>query len=70
MPFVAQSGAHAWASWFKIGDGGIVINLRKLDTVEINMERGEATLGAGVTIVDGLRAAKEKRAHLSRCLEA
>ena len=69
VPFVAQSGGHAWSSWFRIDDGGLVINLRKLSTVDIDMEKGEAVLGGGVTMVDVLRAAKEKKAHIGEFLK-
>jgi FAD/FMN-containing dehydrogenase len=65
VPFVAQSGAHAWSDWFRTNDSGIVINMRKLNSAEIDMEKGSAVLGGGITVVEAARAAKLAKAHLS-----
>ena len=64
VPFVAQSGGHAWASWFKINSGGIVINMRKLNTVDIDTEKGLAVIGGGAVVQEVVDAAKSQKSHI------
>jgi hypothetical protein len=65
VPFCAQSGAHGSSTWFKLDSSGIVINMRKLNTVEVDMEKKEAVLGGGVVMLDVLKAGKQNKAHIS-----
>ncbi len=62
---MAQSGGHAWSTWFKIDASGIVINLRKLNSAEVDAEKLTGTFGGGVTVQETMIAAKAKGCHLS-----
>jgi hypothetical protein len=66
VPFVAQSGGHGCSSWYKIGSDGIVINMRKLNSVQVDREMGSAVIGGGALVQELLTAAKEKKAHIGK----
>ncbi len=68
IPFLAQSGGHAWSSRFLIGQDGIVISLRRLNSVVVDLEKGTAIIGAGANVGEVMRAAKEKGAHVGENL--
>jgi FAD/FMN-containing dehydrogenase len=63
--FVAQSGGHAWAHWFRTGDDGVVINMRGLNSVTIAEDKASATLGGGAIVGEVMRACGAAGAHVS-----
>lgn len=66
IPFVAQSGAHAWATTFRIDESGIVVNMRTaFAKVEVDSDALVATVGGGATVQEFMRAGKEKKCHAS-----
>ena len=48
MPLRVRSGGHCLEGWSTL-DGGLVIDVSELTTVEIDVERRTATVGAGLT---------------------
>jgi len=65
VPFVAQSGGHAWADWFRLGSEGIVINLRALNGVVVDADRGVAVIQGGATVGEVMNAAGAAGVHVS-----
>ena len=47
----ARSGGHSYAGYSTLSDG-VVLDLRKLDWVNLDQTAGTATIGAGVQIID------------------
>ncbi|OTB08086.1 hypothetical protein M426DRAFT_71296 [Hypoxylon sp. CI-4A] len=58
-PFFAQSGGHGWSSAWKIGQDGILINLRGLNTVTFSDDKTQATVGGGAIMKEVIDAAYE-----------
>lgn len=48
MPFLAVSGTHGWPSTLNNLDGGIQINMRKLNHTRVHCDGKTATAGGGV----------------------
>lgn len=65
MKFLAQAGGHGYASGWGIGENDIIINLRALNTIEIDLEAGQAVLGAGVIVSEANNEAMKQNAMLS-----
>jgi len=63
---MAQSGGHAWADWFKLGGEGVVINMRALNSVEVDAEKGQAVIGGGAIVGEVMRAAGARGMHVSK----
>jgi FAD/FMN-containing dehydrogenase len=51
MPFVARSGGHSYEA-YSILDRGLVIDVGGLQAVDVDLGRGEATIGTGVRLMD------------------
>jgi FAD/FMN-containing dehydrogenase len=49
-----------------VNETGIIINMRRLNRVDVDLDNGSAVIGGGATVVECLRAAKESKAHLSK----
>ena len=64
VKFLAQSGGHGTTTTWKIGEGDIVINLRALRNVTVNLEKGQATIGAGALSAEVLDEAYKNKAHI------
>jgi FAD/FMN-containing dehydrogenase len=47
----ARSGGHSYAGYSTTADG-VVLDLRKLDTIAVDAQAGTATIGAGVQLID------------------
>src|SRR5262245_33961303 len=58
LPFRIRSGGHS-IDGFSSVDGGVVIDLRMLKSIDVSPESGLATVGAGVTIGE-INAALDK----------
>jgi hypothetical protein len=58
-PFAVHNAGQDW-NGRSARDGSLLIDLRDLRAIEIDTERGTATLGAGVTIAELNRAAGER----------
>ncbi|KAH8651245.1 hypothetical protein BX600DRAFT_441681 [Xylariales sp. PMI_506] len=65
VPFVAQSGGHAWSTSLKINSSGVVINMRKLNSISIDTEKGLAVIGGGITVKEAMAVAKAHKVHLA-----
>ena len=48
LPFLAVSGAHGWTSTLNGVHRGIQINMRKLNSLQVNADGKTATVGGGV----------------------
>ncbi|OKL60410.1 hypothetical protein UA08_04007 [Talaromyces atroroseus] len=57
IPFLAQNGAHGWASTFNLTQDGILINLHGLNSVTFNDNKIQVTIGGGALISDVITAA-------------
>ena len=44
-----------------------MINMRKLNSVEIGMDKGSAVVGGGAIVQEVVNAAKLVKAHISKC---
>jgi FAD/FMN-containing dehydrogenase len=64
LTFLAQSGAHGWATTFNIGAKDIVINLRGLNSVEFNQKTSTITLGGGSIISEVMQVADSNGAQV------
>ena len=51
MPLRARSGGHSYEA-FSVVDEGLVIDVSGLNTIEVDLTRGEAVVGAGVRLLD------------------
>ncbi|KAI2619893.1 hypothetical protein GGR54DRAFT_630457 [Hypoxylon sp. NC1633] len=47
LPFLAQNGGSGWATTFKLGTHGVLINLARLNQVTFNTDKTQATIGGG-----------------------
>src|ERR1700743_3447223 len=47
----ARSGGHSYAG-YSTAAHGVVLDLRKLDTITVNKQAGTATVGAGTQLID------------------
>jgi FAD/FMN-containing dehydrogenase len=54
MPLRARSGGHSYEA-FSVVDDGLVIDVAGLTEVNLDVSRGEATVGAGVRLLDCYR---------------
>ncbi|MDF3015575.1 MAG: hypothetical protein K0R44_800 [Thermomicrobiales bacterium] len=54
MPLRARSGGHSYEA-FSVVDGGLVVDVGGLTSVEIDVARGEAVIGAGVRLLNCYR---------------
>ncbi|EWC44370.1 hypothetical protein DRE_01196 [Drechslerella stenobrocha 248] len=50
LKFLAQAGGHGWGITWSLGENDVVINLRGLNTVEVNKAEGTATIGGGTIV--------------------
>lgn len=67
IPFVAQSGGQGWTSSLaSVKASGIVINLRAMNSVAVDLEKGEAKISAGALTSDVMNAAFEAKSHVSK----
>ncbi|CAM1502377.1 Fc.00g043610.m01.CDS01 [Cosmosporella sp. VM-42] len=57
IKFLAQSGGNGWATTFHLGDCGIIINLRSLNTVILNEGKDKIHIGGGTTFGELVDAA-------------
>ncbi|TVY33309.1 FAD-linked oxidoreductase [Lachnellula subtilissima] len=67
ITFLAQSGAHGWATTFRIGQQDVTINLRGLNTVtfdQCNEASPTITLGGGSIISEVIAVADANGAHV------
>ncbi|TVY53189.1 FAD-linked oxidoreductase azaG [Lachnellula cervina] len=65
ITFLAQSGAHGWATTFRIGQRDVTINLRGLNTVTFNNEaQPTITVGGGSIISEVIAVADANGAHV------
>ncbi|EFR03561.1 FAD binding domain-containing protein [Nannizzia gypsea CBS 118893] len=60
IPFLAQSGGHGWSSTLNLDHSGIIISLRKLNTVTFSYDGTEATIEGGALISEVMEAASQK----------
>ncbi|MDQ6607194.1 MAG: FAD-dependent oxidoreductase [Actinomycetota bacterium] len=51
MPVRARSGGHSYAGYSTLS-GGVVLDLRKLNSIHVDKHAGTATVGAGVQLID------------------
>jgi FAD/FMN-containing dehydrogenase len=51
MPVRARSGGHSYAGYSTLS-GGVVLDLRKLNSISVDKHAGTATIGAGVQLID------------------
>ena len=51
LPVRARSGGHSYAGYSTLA-GGVVLDLRKLNSVQVNKRNRTATIGAGVQLID------------------
>lgn len=47
LRFLPQSGGHGWADTFDLGESGVLIDLRGLNSIVFNEARDQATIGGG-----------------------
>ncbi|KAA8642442.1 FAD-binding oxidoreductase [Aspergillus tanneri] len=68
IPFLAQTGAHGWSE-FHLKQNGIIINMRKLNSVSFNCDKTQVTIGGGVLISELTIAAFQNMAlvHTGNC---
>jgi FAD/FMN-containing dehydrogenase len=65
IKFLARAGGHGWSTTLsEIGSEDIVINLRALNKVQVDQKAGTATLGAGATTGELLKAAQDGGVHI------
>ncbi|KAI1443023.1 FAD-binding domain-containing protein [Annulohypoxylon stygium] len=57
IPFLAQNGGHGWSGAWTLGQDGLLINLRGLNTTTFNEDGTEATIGGGAIIQEVINAA-------------
>ncbi|EGD87582.1 uncharacterized protein TERG_03829 [Trichophyton rubrum CBS 118892] len=60
VPFLAQSGGHGWSSTLNLGPDGIIISLRKLNTVTFNHDGTEVIIEGGALTSEVMEAASQK----------
>ncbi|KAI9645413.1 hypothetical protein NHQ30_006152 [Ciborinia camelliae] len=63
--FLAQSGAHGWATTFQIGQKDVTINLRGLNTVKFNHDDSTITFGGGSIISEVIKVADDNGCQVS-----
>ncbi len=51
VPMRARGGGHSYAGYSTV-PGGVVIDLRRLNTISVDRRAGTATVGAGVQLID------------------
>lgn len=61
---MAQNGGHGWATTFKLGQDGLLINLGWLNAVTFNVERTQVTVQGGALISDVIAAAYANNAQV------
>ncbi|KAI8960488.1 FAD-binding domain-containing protein [Daldinia sp. FL1419] len=64
IPFFAQSGGHGWSGSWNLGENGLMINLRSLNTVAFNDDKTQARIGGGAIIQDVIDAAYDSDAQV------
>ncbi|KAI0130886.1 FAD-binding domain-containing protein [Daldinia grandis] len=64
IPFFAQNGGHGWSSSWHLGEDGLMINLRGLNTVVFNSDKTQARIGGGASIQEVIEAAYNNDAQL------
>jgi len=65
VPFVTRSGGHGWTSTLKgVQEDGVVINVRNMNGVKVDVEKGIAVLGAGALTGEVLNEAYKEKAHV------
>ena len=47
MKFLAQSGGNGWADTLDLGEDGVIVNLRGLNSIVFNDVNEQVTLGGG-----------------------
>ncbi|MCJ1332454.1 hypothetical protein MMC10_009147 [Thelotrema lepadinum] len=57
ITFLAQNGGHGWGNTFDLHQDGLLINLAKLNGVDVNSNKTQATIQGGALISDTIRAA-------------
>lgn len=48
LQFLAQSGGNGWATTFDMRPEDVIINLRDLNSIELNEEGTQVTFGGGI----------------------
>jgi FAD/FMN-containing dehydrogenase len=66
VKFMAQSGGHGYTSGWGIGENDIIINLRSLNSVDIDLPAGKAVLGGGVLVREVNDEAMKNNAMISK----
>ena len=64
MKFAAQSGGHGSTTTFNIGPEDIIINLRRMNSVNVDLEKGTATVGGGTIIEEMIAEAHKQKAQV------
>ncbi|KAF2756241.1 FAD-binding domain-containing protein [Pseudovirgaria hyperparasitica] len=63
--FLARAGGHGWSMTLsQVGPEGILISLRDMNRITVDLKSGCATLGAGATTGELLKAAQNADAHI------
>ncbi|KAI0883032.1 FAD-binding domain-containing protein [Annulohypoxylon maeteangense] len=50
IPFLAQNGGHGWSGAFTLGQNGVLINLRGLNSTTFSADKTQVTIGGGAAI--------------------
>jgi FAD/FMN-containing dehydrogenase len=66
VPFSALSGGHGTSANCTVGSNGIIINMRKLNSVEVDLKKGQVVIGGGAIVKELLTAAKASKAHVGQ----
>ena len=56
IPFLAQNGAHGWATTFNLKQNGLIINLAGIKNVSFSAERTQVTVQGGALVSDVVNA--------------
>jgi hypothetical protein len=60
MPFLAVTGTHGWTTSMNKMEGGIQINMRHLNQMELHEDGMSARLGGGIMQYEAISALFEK----------
>ncbi|PWY94626.1 FAD binding domain-containing protein [Aspergillus sclerotioniger CBS 115572] len=62
IPFLTQNGGHGWTKTMHIDNDGLIINLKKLDSVTFNADKTVVTVGGGASVSQAINAASKNNA--------